>query len=219
MHLRDWCAVALALASLTAATWSWRRENGRSVATIKAVQLRDDEHRLGTRDAQAVLLVFSDFECPFCGRFARDVMPQIDREFLETGRAQLIFRHFPLTSIHPFAARAAEAAECAGTEGRFWQMHDLLFTNQSALDEVGLRSSASVAGLDSGRFDRCMSGATAKRLADDTATASELALRSTPALLVGRLGVDLKMEVVGYLRGLPAMEDVRKLMDDLERRR
>jgi protein-disulfide isomerase len=83
-------------------------------------------------------MVFSDFECPFCGRFAKDTLPTIRTEYVDNGQFQLAFRHLPLTTLHPRALPAAVAAECAAAEGVFWVYHDLLFGTEGALDDLVL---------------------------------------------------------------------------------
>jgi protein-disulfide isomerase len=83
-------------------------------------------HTKGSASAPAVLLVFSDFQCPFCGRFARETLSAIEREYVARGELLMAFRHLPLP-IHPQAIAAAQSAECAGSQGKFWEMHDELF--------------------------------------------------------------------------------------------
>src|SRR4029077_4781387 len=86
---------------------------------------------------------------------------EIRRDFVATGKLLYVFVHFPLQTIHPFAQKAAEAAECAGENGKFWDMHHQLFLNQRALAEPQLEKYAVGIGLDRGAFSRCMSGSVA----------------------------------------------------------
>jgi protein-disulfide isomerase len=101
------------------------------------------------------LTQFADFECPYC----RDAAPSI-RRVLERldGRVRLRFRHFPVVARHPHAVRAALAAEAAGAQGRFWEMHDALFRRQKALEDDDLRRYAGGLGLDVERFDSDRAG-------------------------------------------------------------
>lgn len=109
----------------------------------------DQDHRLGSPDAPAQLVEYGDYECPFCGR-AHHVVKAVQRRM---GRRLLyIYRHFPLSTIHPHAQLAAEAAEAAGAQGRFWQMHNGLFENQQLLGEDLILSLAQALGLDLERF-------------------------------------------------------------------
>ena len=91
---------------------------------------------MGSATAPVTMYIMSDFECPFCGDFARGTMQTIEREYVETGKMRVIFVNFPLTSIHPNAEPAAELAMCAARQNKFWQMHDLLFRHQDAWVEL-----------------------------------------------------------------------------------
>src|SRR5262245_60944694 len=112
----------------------------------------------GSSTARIAFVEFSDFECPFCGRFARDVQPMLDRMYIKTGDVLMVFVHFPLEEIHPNALTAAVYAECAGQQGRFWEMHDLLFSDQKKLDPLELQGRAKTLGLDIPKFGTCLSG-------------------------------------------------------------
>lgn len=81
----------------------------------------------GSKSAKVVMIVYSDFECPFCGRFAREILPELERRYVATGEVAFVFHHLPL-AFHPLATQAAVSAECAGQQGRFWEAHDLLFS-------------------------------------------------------------------------------------------
>ncbi len=110
------------------------------------------DHVLGPESAPATLIEYGDYECPHC----RQLHP-IVRELMRRAEGlRCVYRHFPLTKIHPHAVRAAEAAEAAGAQGRFWQMHDALFDNDQPLDDERLARSARRAGLDMERFTREM---------------------------------------------------------------
>lgn len=108
-----------------------------------------EDHVTGPRDAAIQLVEYGDFECPSCGA----AFPEVERvrRALE-GRLSFAFRHFPLSQVHPQAALAAEAAEAAAAQGRFWEMHRLLFENQEALGPDELVSYAETLGLDVERF-------------------------------------------------------------------
>jgi protein-disulfide isomerase len=100
----------------------------------------------GDRGAGVAIIEYSDFQCPSCGHFARESLPVIDRLYVQPGKVLLAFRHFPISDLHPFAFAAAEAATCAGRQGQFWNMHDLLFRNQDHLGRDDLQRAA--ASLD-----------------------------------------------------------------------
>jgi protein-disulfide isomerase len=109
------------------------------------------DHIAGPRDAPVTLVEYGDFQCPYCGK-AYQEMKRLQQMLGD--QLCFVFRHFPLTQLHPDALQAAEAAEAAGVQGRFWEMHDLLFENQDALDEPDLVSYAEELGLDLDRFTR-----------------------------------------------------------------
>lgn len=103
------------------------------------------DHIRGPTDALVTLVEYGDFECPFCGR-AHLVIKEVEKRL---GRdMRFVFRHFPLTEAHPHALEAAEAAEAASAQGKFWPMHDLLFENQDALESEDLLGYAESLGLD-----------------------------------------------------------------------
>jgi protein-disulfide isomerase len=111
--------------------------------------LSDEDHVAGPKDAPVALVEYGDYECPHCGR-AHPIVRQVQKAMGENLR--FAFRHFPLREIHPHAERAAEAAEAAGAQGKFWPMHDLIFTNQDSLEDADLLTYASALGLDVDRF-------------------------------------------------------------------
>lgn len=108
-----------------------------------------DDHLSGPRDAPVRLVEYGDFECPSCGAAFPEV--EVVRRALD-GRLAFVFRHFPLSQVHPHAVRAAEAAEAAAAQGRFWEMHRLLFENQEALGPDELVAYGEALGLDLERF-------------------------------------------------------------------
>lgn len=92
----------------------------------------DNAPSLGAANAPVTIVEFSDFQCPFCASFFNETLPQIQKDYIDTGKARLIYKNLPITKIHPYAEKAAEAAECAGEQGKFWEYHDILFANQQA---------------------------------------------------------------------------------------
>ena len=121
-------------------------------AVVENVSI-DDDPILGPEDAPVTIVEFSDFECPFCQRSAEEVLPLILEQYPE--QVRLVYRDFPLTQIHPQALPAALASECADDQGKFWEYHDLLFANQSALDDASLKAYAAQVGVDEAVFDQC----------------------------------------------------------------
>jgi len=109
------------------------------------------DHIQGPASAPATLAEYGDYQCPFCG----DTYPVIKKLQKHFGdQLRFVFRNFPLVRIHAYAQRAAEAAEAAGAQGKFWEMHDYLYEHQDALDAENLMRAADVLGLDRVKFDR-----------------------------------------------------------------
>src|SRR5262249_48509526 len=102
------------------------------------------------------IMEFSDFECPYCGTYAREIYPKIEQEYVKPGKAKYFFRDLPAPE-HLNALAAARAARCAGEQDRFWEMHDLLFKAQLGLAETNLVSYAQSLGLDAEKFNECLS--------------------------------------------------------------
>lgn len=142
---------------------------------------------LGTSTAGVAVIEFSDFQCPFCRKFARETLPELKAKYIDSGLVKFVFRHNPLTTIHAQARAAAEAAECAGRQGKFWDVHDRLFQDPPKLMEADLVEQARAVGLDVSEFRKCLAGQTADRVTQDTALARTLKLTGTPAFLIGRV--------------------------------
>jgi protein-disulfide isomerase len=130
-----------------------------------------------------LILEYGDYECPYSRQAYRSIQ-EIEREL--GGRVRFAFRHFPLTQIHPHAADAATAAEAAALRGRFWEMHDLLFHHQKALEDDDLRRYAAELGLDLARFDAERTGdPVLRRVARDMSSGIESGqVLGTPTLFI-----------------------------------
>jgi protein-disulfide isomerase len=114
----------------------------------------DDDPAQGPEDASVTIVEFSDFQCPYCARFQAETLPQILSNYGD--RVRFVYRDFPLTSLHANALKAAEASECADDQGAYWKYHDLLFQNQSALDDASLKGYAASLALDTAAFNDCL---------------------------------------------------------------
>jgi protein-disulfide isomerase len=140
------------------------------------------DHIRGPADAPFTLVEYGDYECPDCGRLF-GVLQGLQQEF--STRLRLVYRHYPLSGIHKHAQMAAEAAEAAGAQGRFWEMHDLLFQNQNALDEKHLLHYAEQLGLDVDLFHRELKqGSYAERLRQDFIAGVQNGVNGTPGLFL-----------------------------------
>ena len=150
------------------------------------VAVAPDDPVLGGANAPVTVVEFSDFQCPFCQR----VMPTLKRLRETYGdRVRIVWKDFPLTSIHPQAFKAAEAGQCAREQGKFWEFHDRLFTNQQALQPEFLKKYAADTGLDAAKFDACLDTAKyAERVQQQMGVGTSLGVSSTPSIFVnGRL--------------------------------
>ncbi|MBI4641847.1 MAG: thioredoxin domain-containing protein, partial [Candidatus Tectomicrobia bacterium] len=111
---------------------------------------------MGKKDAPVTLIEFSNYQCLLCSQFFQITLPELKGGYIDTGKVRYIFRDLPLDQIYPHARKAAEAAHCAGDQGKYWEMHDLLFQNQQALQVEKLKGYAGNLDLDLTAFDDCL---------------------------------------------------------------
>lgn len=163
---------------------------------IKAVSA-DDDAFLGKADAPVTLIEFSDFQCPFCRKFWKDTLPQIKKEYIDTGKARLVYRDFPL-DFHPGAKPAAEGTECAREQGKFWELHDAIFEEQEKQGDgtiqftaLDVKKWAAKIGLDTAKFNQCLdSGKYKQEVEKDIADGTAAGVSGTPAVFInGRIVV------------------------------
>lgn len=142
----------------------------------------------GNLSAKITLIEFGDFQCPFCARFTRQTEPQIDQEYIQTGKVNMVFKHF--VRIGPNSLDAAIASQCADEQGKFWQYHDLLYQNQGQensgwASKDNLKNFASQIGMDGSQFGSCLdSGKYRDSIKKDTDFAASLGLRGTPSFII-----------------------------------
>ena len=163
-----------------------------SVPQIIKVSLDDDPFK-GNADAPVTIVEFSDFQCPFCGRFYEQTLPSIIENYVDTGKVKFVYRDLPLDSIHPNARPVHIAAECADEQGKFWEYHDILFDKQvewQRLSSSDLQSTltqyGSDLGLESASFEACLeSDVIADEVNKDTLDAARYGATGTPAFFIG----------------------------------
>jgi len=150
------------------------------------VSIDSDDNILGDKKAKVSIVEFSDFECPFCGRARFGAIKQFEEsDYFKDGKVNLVFKQFPLTSIHRNAQKAAEASECAGDQEKFFEYHDVLFENQKALDINSLKAYASQIGLNTEKFNRCLdTDEKASIVAEDLKQGMASGARGTPYFVV-----------------------------------
>lgn len=160
------------------------------------VALRSDEPVLGNKNAKVTVIEFGDFQCPYCKSFFQQTFSDLKTKYIDTGKIAYIFRHFPLTQIHINAEISAQAAECANLQGKFWQFHDLLYTNGQSdgtgLDKASLEKYADSLGLNNGtfgfgknKFNQCLEGNATKATVDaDQAEGTKDGVNGTPSFFI-----------------------------------
>jgi protein-disulfide isomerase len=143
----------------------------------------------GRLDAPVTIVEFSDFQCSFCRKFWRETLPRLDERYIQTGKVRFVYRH--LAILGPPSVQAANAAECAGEQGRFWPYHDLLFERVGpfAFTDSRLKGYAGELRLDGKRFGTCVDeGRYRKRIEQETLIGQMLGMTGTPSFLInGRL--------------------------------
>jgi protein-disulfide isomerase len=176
--------------------------------TIPAARVR---HSRGA--GQVALVEFTDYQCPYCGRHARDTEPQIDAKLVDRGTIRHVVLNYPLTQIHANAEKAGEAAECAGRQGKFWDMHARLFGNQQALAEADLLRSADAIALDRQQFIQCLAEEGAAEIKADLAEGSRLGVNSTPTFFVGTVERDGSIRLVKRINGAAPFEQFANVIE------
>jgi protein-disulfide isomerase len=144
------------------------------------VPVSDSDHIRGPADAPTTVVEYGDYECPYCAA-ARPVLGAL----VDEGRIRLVFRNFPLADIHPYSLTAALAAEAAGAAGRFWEMHDLLFTHQRRLRDADLARYAAELGLPPASVIGDAAQPYGDKVEADFTSGVESGVRGTPTLFLG----------------------------------
>ncbi len=161
-----------------------------AAGTLQRALAQDDYRSLGSQSAPVDMVVYSDFECPYCRNFALAALPGLFAEFVETGRLRVHFVYFPLAGIHPNAVATAKAAHCAGIAGRFWPYHDYLFVRQPEWAGVARPDSlwieyATNLGLAADTFSTCLaSPATHAAIEADLRLALAAGVTGTPTVVL-----------------------------------
>jgi protein-disulfide isomerase len=171
----------------------------------------------GSPVSKVALIIYSDFQCPFCAKFARETLPTLEKQYVETGKVLLAFRQFPL-AIHPFAEKAAEGSLCAARQGKFWPFHDDLFTRQQSLDPLSLQDRAKRLGLNADAFAICLSGQTAMNVESDKQSAEPFQISGTPTFLAGPIVAAGRVKVAERFSGALPIQQFQTVLDSLLRK-
>ncbi len=171
------------------------------------------DYSLGRVDAPVAIVEFTDYQCPACDGFRTGTIPRLKKDFVDTGKVRFVVRDLPL-SVHPDALKAAQAGRCAGDQGKFWEMHNLLSANSRALGTDAYTRFARELSLDPQAFQACIDGD--MHLAEIRASAqgaAAIGIRSTPSFVVGTVKGDILDGVV--ITGAPPYAVLEKAITDL----
>ncbi|MBS3086108.1 DsbA family protein [Candidatus Pacearchaeota archaeon] len=172
--------------------------NDQAPINAKAL-IENNDPVLGNADAGITILEFSDFQCPFCERAYSGAIADFKASsYFTNGEVNLIYKQFPLNSIHPYAQKAAEASLCAGEQGKFWEMHDMMFENQAKLTVTDLNGYASQLGLNTAQFNACLdNGKFASEVSKETAQATSAGGQGTPFFVIVNTETDKSTVISG----------------------
>ena len=153
--------------------------------TNKTLPIADEPSR-GNASAKVTVVEVSDYHCPFCKRQTLQTLPQLVSEYVDTGKVKYVFVDYPIAQLHPDAFKSHEAADCAGDQGKYWQMHDALFAGPPSRDAEALTVQAKTLGLDLPKFTSCLTrGAHAASIRDSIGRMEQLGVGGTPLMLIG----------------------------------
>ncbi len=159
------------------------RDPNEPIEVVRYPVTEQDNPAIGPADAPITIIEFSDFECPFCTRWHQQVWPRLQEAYGD--KIRLVYRDFPLYSIHPNAGPAAEAANCANEQGRFWEYHDLLFAAEQGLGREAYEAYATQLNLDLAQFKTCLDERRYEsEVTADFEYARQLGIQSTPTFFI-----------------------------------
>ena len=167
---------------------------------------------VGKKTAPIGIILITDFQCPYCGVFARDTLPSLERSHIETGRAFLVFKHLPIKRIHPLAEEAAAIFECSGEE-RFREVHDAFFSNQEKLNEELLLALAVQTGAQRHQIVGCLESIGRRTIKENVDWARSLGVRSTPSFLIGLRQADGRVKVTRTAQGALSAGELSAMID------
>ena len=180
----------------------------------KSITLANQPTR-GNAGAKVTLVEVSDYHCPFCRRQTLQTMPQLLTEYVNSGKVRYVFVDYPIAQLHPDAFTSHEAADCAGEQGKYWQMHDSLFTNPPAHDRAALAAQARSLGIDTGKFNACLGdGRHASAIRASIERMQQLGVGGTPLVLIGLTpAAGEPMKVVSSVYGAKPYDEFKTAID------
>jgi protein-disulfide isomerase len=173
----------------------------------------DKAHLQGASGIPTVLIEVSDFQCPFCVRYANDTYKSIKKEFVDSGKVQYALMHLPLP-IHPLAQQASEAVECAGAQGQYWQMRDALFALAGQIGTKEIQRQADILKIQPGQFQSCLRGDMAEKIRRSVSELRAFGISSTPTFLLGERQADGAVSVSRRMLGAPPFDQFRAALQN-----
>jgi protein-disulfide isomerase len=213
--------LATALLAIAAGLFIWTQVESRvlrlrsnpQLEDVKDLSIKASAIRHVKGSGSIALVEFTDYECPFCSEYARRTASAVDKQLVDSGRVQHVVFNFPLERMHPHARPAAEAAECAGRQGHFWEMYARIFSDRSNLESDGFVNSGRVLGLDEAVFTRCLAGEATAQITADIGEASRLRVRATPTFFIGMVRSDGSIDLSKRIGGLVSIADLKHAVD------
>jgi len=147
----------------------------------------DKDHFRGNKNAKVTIIEFSDMQCPYCSRY-HETMKQVMQAY--PNDVKWVFKHFPLSSMHPYAKKAAEATECAGDQNKFWELTDMFYSNQTQLSDDFIKSAAAELKLDMGKFNDCLTkGKYTAKVDADMEYGKRFGVQGTPGSFINGISI------------------------------
>jgi protein-disulfide isomerase len=183
----------------------------------KSISITDAPTK-GNASAKVTVVEVSDYHCPYCRRQNLQTMPQLFADYVNTGKIKYVFLDYPIAQLHPDAFLSHEAAACAGDQGKYWQMHDLLFTNSPSREVSQLTANAGMLGVDTKKFEECMNGGKGSKYApairQSIARMQQLGVGGTPLVLVGLTpAAGSPMKVISFVYGAKPYPEFKAAID------
>lgn len=178
-----------------------------------------DPNYMGKKDAPVTIIEFSDYQCPYCARHYKQTMPELMKQFVDVGKVKFVMKENPL-SFHKQAMGASTAALCAGEQGKYFEMHNILFENQKKLSIDDLKSYAETLKLDSNKFNACLDdGKHVDRINADIAEGRKLGIRGTPGFVLGLTDSkdSSKVNLTKFIKGAQGINSFSEVIEDLLR--
>jgi protein-disulfide isomerase len=174
----------------------------------------------GNKDAQVAIIEFADFRCPFCEQYFTQTEPQVTKDYIDTGKVKIAFRHYEF--LGPASITAGNAAECANEQGKFWDYHDYLYKNQPPETDTSmyttdkLSAAAGTLGMNTTQFKSCLDGTKySKNLSDDMSDGQNAGVTGTPSFVIGKVDSSGKITDGKLLVGAQPYATFKSTIDSL----